>query len=260
MGSVGKSVKEESSSPYGEDLFELVGPQFTYSTATEEFLSWRKKMKEKYGVIPDYDFDDNTTTMQNLSQEQRTAIEKELDKFIEIFPELKQRQVTIMMADRIDALDSAGGSYEQGMGIVYLTPKIFDRELYNETLKKQWYAGVLTSFHPQGTNNMSSLSHELAHVMTDFIVRKIDVDYKDVDDFVFKFNKNHVKSDYDITNKAAESLGEKHGNLVTHISGYALKNREETIAEAVSDYVANGKKANKYSIAIVKELKKRLKE
>lgn len=220
--------------------------------AEKSFLEWRKEWHNKYGVTPDYDIDDGST-MENITTAQRKAIEEELDRFIKVFPEFKNGHVTISIENNLTE-DSWAASYEFGYSHVNITDKIFDKKLWKDS--GSWYAGVFNTLHPKGTNNMSSISHELAHNIVDRIARK---EVKNSADFIQKYNSIVKDTERTITDTAAKSIGSTHGGLVSHISGYANRDRGESIAEAVSDYVANGNNANKYSIAIVKELKKRLK-
>lgn len=58
--------------------------------------------------------------------------------------------------------------------------------------------------------------------------------------------------------KTSEGKGAKTDDLVLNISQYASKSRSEALAEAVSDYRANGANAKPLSRAIWAELKKEL--
>lgn len=214
------------------------------------FLTWRKEWHDKYGVVPDYD-EDTGSTMENLTPSQRRALEKELDRFTEVFSKFTDGTVGISFKRNLTE-DSVGGEYEYGYSQVNFTDKVFGK--WND--EGEWYGGVFNTFHPKGTDAINSVSHELAHAVVDRIARN---SVKNPDDFISNYKSIKDSTEKSITDSAAKSLNSTHGNLVTHISGYALKNRGETIAEAVSDYVANRTNANRYSIAIVKELKRRLK-
>ena len=220
-----------------------------------DFLTWRKQWNDKYGIMPDYDVDDGSGTMENISPNQRHQLEKELDRFIEVFPEIKEQGgFTISLENNLKE-DSWGAAYTFGFSEILITNKLFDKSLWND--EGSWYAGVFNTLHPKGTTGLSSISHELGHGIVDRIARKTVTSYED---FMSNYNQIIGNMEKDITDSAAKSIGSTHNNLAGYVSGYANQGRGETIAEAVSDYVANRDKANPYSIAIIKELKKRLKK
>ena len=58
--------------------------------------------------------------------------------------------------------------------------------------------------------------------------------------------------------KTPAGKGLKNTDLIRGVSGYATKNRSETLAECVADYTANGTSAKPLSVAVWKILKREL--
>lgn len=227
-----------------------------------DFMEWRRQLHDKYNITIPIDVDNpmEDEPLVDLTASQRKQLEAVLDKIYKEFPELKQLPISLIYDDNMKDDPIAG--YDL-FNALYISRKVFDESAYAEGLVQKWYAGVLTSFHPQGTRAIDSLSHEIGHGLVRFIARReAGAKYTDFDKTSGNWQvvySNQVKDVAQrITDNASKSLGTTYNNLVGHISHYATTNRDETIAEAVMDYMANKSSANPYSIAIVKALKQEL--
>lgn len=208
-----------------------------------DFMSWRRDIHNNYGITLDYDIDTGKSSMQNLTTNQRKLIEQELSKFAQAFPEIKNSQITLRMSN--DKLNKGEwvAQYNGSISVLTFSKDIFNTTEYKPNLEEKWFGGVLTTFHPKGTTNMSVLSHELGHALIYNVSRG-----------GLSIPASELATQ--ITDNASKVLNSKHNNLVGRISHYATRSRSETVAEAVSDYVANGNKANSYSKEIVNQLKR----
>ena len=127
-----------------------------------------------------------------------------------------------------------------------------------DTVKTVYDITVQRGFHPKNTTSDDIAWHEYGHML----VNKAIWNDKSVTDKIKAWNgvsyvNTIVKNAYmSINNGKYSRSGLKEAKK--GISGYATKNSHETIAEAYADYHRNGNRANKFSIAIIEELKKKL--
>jgi len=216
--------------------------------------------------------DDGTyhSGMEDLSSKQIKELTNTLEKMSQEFPILKDLHVSLDIADDVmtKKLDDAGfaAKYDYDVNNILIGPKALDKSIYDKTLHKEWYAGVLTSLHPQGTDYTSVISHELTHALERHLMQSQIKHDGSIVSYQKQIDALMGKIPEDIVKQAASNLGDKWENMAGHISHYAAihnkndnPNYSETMAEAVADYIANGKKSNKYSQEIVKVLKERLK-
>lgn len=130
-----------------------------------------------------------------------------------------------------------------------------------KTLDAVYNKCVQKGFHPKGTNSDDIAWHEYGHMLVHTAIQK-DSSLSAIDKRKAWNNSGWATS---LISKAYKNaFGEKPNrttlsNAKASISGYAKQLSHETIAEAYCDWHRNGNKANKFSIAIVEELKKRLK-
>ena len=124
------------------------------------------------------------------------------------------------------------------------------------SVSAQYQQDVRYGFHPSGTNWTHIISHELGHKL----VAALD---KTTNSPILSWNNNTTATS--IVREAVKNLKRsgQYGNtktdqFVRQVSQYAMKNRHETVAESVADYMANGNSAKPLSIAVVTELKQRL--
>lgn len=113
-------------------------------------------------------------------------------------------------------------------------------------------------FHPIGATHADVISHELGHLIENQICRNnspgmyhIAWNNKSYANQVINDAWKSVKSQF----KNSDGTQMKKNDIIKSLSGYAATNPHETIAEAVSDYAANGNKAHPLSKEIWKNLK-----
>ena len=171
------------------------------------------------------------------------------------FPELKGNISTIGTSIRGDAY--AGMRPD---GTFYLNHSVMS-DL--QSAKAAYERDLQRKFHPQGTTVGNIITHELGHALEAIIVKKTNSG-----DFARAFTwNNHLVADK-IVDKALDrvvpgwrsdrSNAVNAAKAIVDISRYASANRSETLAEAVSDYMANKENAKPLSIEIVRETKRLL--
>jgi hypothetical protein len=103
--------------------------------------------------------------------------------------------------------------------------------------KAEYKEGVKSGYFPKGTDANAVLIHEFGHALT----KTQNVKLNNIVNDVFNKFKNEFKDIED---------------MKKNVSRLAEKNNREFFAEAFSDYIQNGKKANKISIALIEAWKK----
>ena len=132
------------------------------------------------------------------------------------------------------------------------------------TIEAMYNYDVANGFHPQGTTWKDIVSHEMGHVVVRGIINKTYATDAErakawsngtVARQIRKAAENEV-----IKNYKAYGFEKKPtvGELRRGISKYATHNADETIAEAWSDYHANGNNSTPLSRAIYSEMRKRM--
>lgn len=121
--------------------------------------------------------------------------------------------------------------------------------------------GNTTGFHPKNTGLLETGSHEMGHILERTLSKKKN----DGDVFTqiaewgnCRQAKNVVSEACKAAKKTVEGKGLKNAELIEQVSGYAKRNRSETLAECVGDYVANGESASILSKEVWKILKREL--
>ncbi len=120
-----------------------------------------------------------------------------------------------------------------------------------ESLKKMYEEDTRGGFHPNGTTYENIMTHEVGHLITFELARKVGKPFK-------QFSEEVVSKA--LSRAVAQEGGGWAGpsdyfRLAGAISDYAKKNPGETIAEAYADYRANGANASHLSKQIMKVLK-----
>ena len=114
--------------------------------------------------------------------------------------------------------------------------------------------GTETGFHPKNTGILEAGSHEMGHILEDWLNHKHDGTFQDL--------KKHLQARQLIQRAFAEAKKKQKGKTITQmkeeISEYATTNIAECLAESVADYIANGEQAALLSRQIWRELKKEL--
>ena len=137
-----------------------------------------------------------------------------------------------------------------------------------DRLDAAYKASVKSGFHPAGTTSDDIVSHEAGHAI-ESIIREYKLDEVRASmPYANSYNSAYRntlvkyyrqgKAASDIVSQACKNIkktewgrGKKNAEMIASVSGYAKKNRSETLAEAVADYRRNGAKANPLSKEIV---------
>ena len=135
-------------------------------------------------------------------------------------------------------------AYYDGEGIA-----INKEYLNSKTMNDAYKRCVESGFHPSNgskTGMEAVVSHELGHGINGLIAESMGMSLD--------------KSAERIVNEAMKNSGHRDTKTFqSKISGYAKYNHAETVAEAMSDYYCNGRKASKESKAIQKVVDKYMK-
>ena len=111
-----------------------------------------------------------------------------------------------------------------------------------------------TSYHPKNTGIFETGAHEMAHILEDCLADKYKRTFQDLKNDIFA--RKIIQDSFAKAKLTVEGKGKNIVQLKAEICDYASKNLSECMAEAVSDYIANGENAAVMS----KEIWKRLKE
>lgn len=156
-----------------------------------------------------------------------------------------------------EARNGVYASASRWRGEISLSNMMSDTEKAKQTYERDVYF----KFHPQGTTSNNIVTHEGGHILEKALVDKAYANdpYGRQAALLGRTEaKRIVKNAVNEVKRTPEGKGSKTNSLIEQISGYATKNRSETLAEAVADYRANGAKAKPLSRAIWSELKKEL--
>lgn len=137
-------------------------------------------------------------------------------------------------------------------GKINYNPKYYSKA---ENLKSM-IMGDKTGFHPKNTGILETGSHEMGHILELALINKNNGG-------VFAWSecteaKRVVSEACKLAKKHPDGKGKLNNQLKSEISGYAMKDASECMAEAVADYVANKDNASVLSREIWKILKKEL--
>lgn len=153
-------------------------------------------------------------------------------------------------------------AYAKYNGTIAINPKKY---VTVQEINSRYDANVGSGFHPAGTKAFHIVTHEGGHIMERALIDKFINEPGILGAFAKAeaWNRHSVASK--VISEAARGAkklpggkGKKNAQLISEVSGYANKNRSETLAECVADYVANGKNAKPLSIATWSILKREL--
>lgn len=120
----------------------------------------------------------------------------------------------------------------------------------------------LGGFHPKNTTIMDNGIHECGHILESILIKNNPTYGNDFQRITAwnqcKEASKIVAEACELAKKTAEGKELLNKTLKQDISGYALQDDSECLAEAMSDYYCNGEKASVLSIMIYKILKERL--
>ena len=143
-----------------------------------------------------------------------------------------------------------GGRYIGKPNKINFNPDYFDKV---EHLRGM-IMGATTGLHPKNTGIFETGAHEMAHILEDWLADKHNGTFQDLKNRVFA--RKIVQDAFSKAKLTAESKNIIQMRL--EIAKYANENVSECLAEAVSDYIANGEKAAVLSIEIWRCLKEEL--
>ena len=134
-----------------------------------------------------------------------------------------------------------------------------------QNIEERYARTVATSFHPAGTTAVHITAHESGHVLERALIDKyVNDPMGGIWDRAAKaraWDKSTCASK--VITEAAKNAkktpagkGKKNAQLISEVSGYANKNRSETLAECIADYAANKSKAKPLSQEVWKILKR----
>lgn len=117
-----------------------------------------------------------------------------------------------------------------------------------------------TGYHPKNNTLLTTGSHEMGHILERTLIQQ------KIDQGIPMFGawgkcteaKEVLKEAYKTAKKTPDGQGLRNFQLSLQVSGYALENASECLAECVADYVANGEKSAILSQQVWKILKERL--
>lgn len=154
-------------------------------------------------------------------------------------------------------VESNAYAYAEFYGIITLNSKKYGSD---PDLESSYERDVKANFHPAGTTAKHITSHEAGHILERALIDK----YVENERLKVKAWNSHTYSGKVISEatknakKTAGGKGKRKNKLIAEVSGYANKNRAETLAECVADYAANGDRAKPLSIEVHKILKREL--
>ncbi|SDO76294.1 minor capsid protein [Clostridium gasigenes] len=141
-----------------------------------------------------------------------------------------------------------------------MTKISFNPAYYKEQnkIKNIYLKDVASGFHPKGTTYEISGVHELGHAVEAYLIKGkgLDFDSQKIEYWNgCTIAKTIVSDACKNVKKLPEGKGIKNAELKNNISGYALSDASECMAEAFSDYFGNGDKASILSKEIIKIVK-----
>ena len=130
----------------------------------------------------------------------------------------------------------------------------FNPKYYNDAKNLQcMIQGNTTGFHPKNTGIIEIGSHEMGHILELALINKYNGGVWSWSECTEA--KKIVSEGCKLAKKLPDGKGKVNATLKREISGYAMQNASECMAEAVADYVANKEKASVLSRVIWNLLK-----
>lgn len=150
-------------------------------------------------------------------------------------------------------------------GIIRLGNHYFSKS--EDGLNTTYDNSTAKGFHPAGTKKADIASHEAGHILERALIDKYILNQGN--DYWTRLEASKAWNTSKLSGKVISEAcreakktpagkGKKNDELIRGVSGYATKNRSETLAECVADYAANGSKANPLSVAVWGILKREL--
>lgn len=182
-----------------------------------------------------------------------------IERILQEFPQA-QRSFNLLRGQDLKHGVMANASYS---GNITLANHYFSKTA--DGLTRTYDGSTSKGFHPAGTTKDHIAVHEAGHVLESALIHKAipGNDYWDRLDRSAAWNKGTIAGK--VISEACRAAkrtpggkGLKNDDLIRNVSGYATRNRSETLAECVADYAANGTSAKALSVAVWNILKREL--
>ena len=145
-----------------------------------------------------------------------------------------------------------GGRYVSKPDKINFNPDYFDKA---EHLKVM-IMGNTTDYHPKNTGIFETGSHEMGHIIEDWLAFKYAGTFDDLSNRIFA--RKIIQEAFSRAKSTQEGKGKNIIQMKQEISQYADKTLSECLSEAISDYIANGENASILSKEIWECLKEEL--
>lgn len=230
-------------------------PQTPQSAAETKDLNELKSYMSNVGVNVD------VASLSGQTFENVRGAAAAIEKVINEFPQAR-RFFNLLRGDTLGRGEFANATFS---GNITLANHYFSKT--DSDLDRSYDRSLRSGFHPAGTTKYDIASHEAGHVLESALIQK----------YVYQTHSGYaarLQSSYDwnkctyaskVVSEACRDVkripagkGMKNADIIRNVSGYAIKNRSETLAECVADYSANGTRAKPLSVAVWNILKREL--
>lgn len=172
-----------------------------------------------------------------------------IERVLQEFPQVRQSFA------RIDTAQRGVMCAKYSDGSINFNPAYYT----NKSRLKNMIMGNERGFHPKNTGILEVGAHECGHICEKALIKKYNDSVLGVLDWnKCTYAKQVIREACKAAKKTPLGKGKKNLTLKSEISGYALQNDSECLAEAVADYIANKDEASILSIEIWKILKREL--
>lgn len=221
---------------------------------THDLNELSQYMKSTHGIHVD------PATFQNQDFENVKQAAASVEHIIREFPQAAANFHELRGEDLKNGV-MASASYR---GVIRLADYYFKSR--NGLMQK--YANAESKgFHPAGSNGDHVATHEAGHILERALIDKYVLSQGS--DYYTRLQASNdwgkctyagkvVSEACRMAKKTPGGKGMKNAALISSVSGYATRNKSETMAECVADYVANGQNAKPLSVAVWNVLKREL--
>lgn len=232
-----------------------IGPQSAAETKDLHELAEYMKNVGQYGVFL------NEQSLSSATFENVRGAAAAVERIVTEFPQAAANFHEL----RGDALKHgvlANASYN---GVIRLGDHYFAKS--EDDLGRTYDKSTSSGFHPEGTGKDSIAAHEAGHILERALIDKYIL--SNGSDYWTRLEASKAWNTSKLSGKVVSEAckdakrtpagkGMKNADLIRAVSGYATKNRSETLAECVADYSANGTRAKPLSVAVWNILKREL--
>lgn len=202
----------------------------------------------------------NTESLKNVELNSAIMAVNGITRVIDEFPEAADYYHEIQGSTKL----TNAFAFAKFDGIIAINPNYFGSE---QNVRDRYNRAVKSGFHPAGTTAAHISSHEAGHVLERALIDKwVQSSSGGAYERYAKleaWNKGTCASKViseaaKRAKKTPDGKGKVNSQLISDVSGYAKKNRSETLAECVADYAANGSNAKPLSREVWSILKREL--